>query len=252
MAVDLGIDPHDMGSPRCSLALGGLTRGVSPLEQAAAYAALAAKGVYARPYSIARITDRHGHIVYEHESATSERIDAKETGVLTAALERVVKTGTGRASNIGRPVAGKTGTTENHADAWFVGYVPQLATAVWVGYLEAQRPMTDVHGIAVVGGNFPAQIFHDYMQDALANVPVRDLYTASPDALNLRPINATRQGRATYASTTTAPSNGTRAEPTATTTSAPAPTTTSAPAPTTTSAPAPTTTVTVADVAGGG
>ena len=248
VAVDLGIDPRDMGSSRCSLALGGLTRGVSPLQQAAAFATFAAKGVYARPYAIARITDRHGHIVFEREPETSERINAKEAGVLTAALERVVNSGTGRASTIERPLAGKTGTTENHADAWFVGYVPQLATAVWVGYPEAQRPMPDVHGIAVAGGNFPAEIFGDYMQVALAGVPVRDLYSASPDALSLR-FDSTRRGgldaplRATPATTST--TAGTEPPPpTTTSSSSPGPAqTTIPPTPTTTITPAPTTTV---------
>jgi penicillin-binding protein 1A len=217
VAEDAGIQPADMGAPRCALALGGLTRGVSPLEQAAAYATFAAKGTYAKPYAISSITDRRGHIVYEHSSDTSQRIDAQETGVLTAALERVVTQGTGRASGIGRPLAGKTGTTENHADGWFVGYVPQLATAVWVGYPEGQRPMTSVHGVAVAGGNFPAEMFGDYMRVALERVPVRALYTASPDDLAL---HAVRPSVGRLVSTTTVPESSTTVEPPVTTTTA--------------------------------
>ncbi|HMC68629.1 MAG TPA: hypothetical protein VKJ07_05695, partial [Mycobacteriales bacterium] len=83
----------------------------------------------------------------------------------------------------------KTGTTENHADAWFIGYVPQLSTAVWVGYPNALVPMTDVHGIAVSGGTYPAQIFGRYMKPALANVAVQDIFTASPDDLSLHRLD---------------------------------------------------------------
>jgi penicillin-binding protein 1A len=83
-------------------------------------------------------------------------------------------------------MAGKTGTTENYGDAWFIGYVPQLSTAVWVGYPDGTIPMTGVHGIAVTGGSFPARIFRSYMRDALADVPVQDLPVASPDDLPLR------------------------------------------------------------------
>src|SRR5436309_936162 len=173
------------------MALGGLRRGVSPLEQAAAYATFAAKGVYAQPYSIARIENRAGRVVYEHTLGTTPAFPEKEAGVLTAALEGVVSDGTGTAAAIGRPVAGKTGTTENYGNAWFIGYVPQLATAVWVGYPDADVPMKTVHGMAVTGGTFPARIFARYMHTSLAGAPVQDLYTASPDDLSLHVLNST-------------------------------------------------------------
>jgi penicillin-binding protein 1A len=160
---------------------------VSPLEQAAAFATFAARGTYAEPYAIVRILDRHGKVVYEHGAPkTSQAFGGREVGVLTAALEHVVTDGTGTGASIGRPMAGKTGTTENYGDAWFIGYVPQLSTAVWVGYPDGTIPMTGVHGIAVTGGSFPARIFRSYMRDALADVPVQDLPVASPDDLPLR------------------------------------------------------------------
>ena len=109
--------------------------------------------------------------------------------MLNAALEGVVNDGTGSAAGIGRPLAGKTGTTENHADAWFIGYVPQLSTAVWVGYPDSLVPMTDVHGIAVAGGTYPARIFARYMRTALAGVTAQDLFTASPDQLSLHRLD---------------------------------------------------------------
>ena len=188
-AERLGIDPDELTPARCSMALGGLPQGVSPLEQAAAYATFAAKGVYAQPYSIVRIKNRRGQVVYEHQVKTNPAIPPAEAGVLNASLEGVVDDGTGTAAGIGRPLAGKTGTTENHADAWFIGYVPQLSTAVWVGYPDSLVPMTDVGGIAVAGGTYPAQIFARYMKPALADVDVQDLFTASPDQLAMHRLD---------------------------------------------------------------
>jgi penicillin-binding protein 1A len=188
-AMRLGIARDELMPARCAMALGGLAQGVSPLEQAAAYATFAAKGVYAQPYSVVRIKNRRGQVVYEHQTKTAPAMPAAEAGVVNAALEGVVNNGTGTAAGIGRPLAGKTGTTENHADAWFIGYVPQLSTAVWVGYPDALVPMTDVHGIAVSGGTYPAQIFGRYMKPALANVGVQDIFTASPDALSLHRLD---------------------------------------------------------------
>jgi membrane peptidoglycan carboxypeptidase len=183
-ANDAGV-PDDATEAQGAVFLGGLDRGVSPLTMAAAYATFASGGVYAEPYGIKAIRDSRGEIIYEHDRKTRRAFNATEVGVLNGALQRVVGEGTGRAAGIGRPVAGKTGTTEENADAWFVGYVPQVATAVWVGH-EPARPMTNVHGRSVTGGSFPAAIFGDLMRKGLAEVPVRGLPVASPDALRLR------------------------------------------------------------------
>src|SRR5262249_15940894 len=151
---------------------------------ASAYATFAAKGVYTKPYAITKITDRNGKVLYDHGTPKrSEAFKDKEAGVLTAALEKVVQNGTGTGAAIGRPLAGKTGTTENYGKGWFIGYVPQMATAVWVGYPDGDRPMNNVHGRSVTGGSYPATTFSRYMKAALAGVPVQDLYTASFDEL---------------------------------------------------------------------
>jgi penicillin-binding protein 1A len=209
VAEKAGINGDELTPPECAMALGGLRQGVSPLEQASGFATFAAKGVAAQPYSIVRIKDRSGKVVYEHKPKTTQAFRDKETGVLTAALENVVRSGTGTAADIGRPLAGKTGTTENYGNAWFVGYVPQMATAVWVGRPEGDTPMRNIHGINVTGGTYPARIFSRYMKAALAGVPVQDLYTASPDELGLKSSEA--------AVPTTTPSASTT-EPTTTTT----------------------------------
>jgi penicillin-binding protein 1A len=88
------------------------------------------------------------------------------TSAATAILHQNVLSGTGVAANYGCPAAGKTGTTDNFTDAWFDGFTPHMSTVVWVGYPKGKIPMTNVHGISVAGGTFPAQIWHNYMQVA--------------------------------------------------------------------------------------
>jgi len=186
-AEKLGIDDvgDNVGS-RPAIGLGGLRRGVTPLEQAAAFATFAAKGTYAEPYAIVRIVDGDGDVVYSRRQDTTEAFSANEVGVLNAALQSVVRDGTGVAAAIDRPSAGKTGTTQNYGDAWFVGFVPQLSTAVWVGQPDKVAPMLSVHGRRVTGGSFPAEIWADYMRHAVAPLPVEEIFTASPDSLSLR------------------------------------------------------------------
>ncbi len=186
VAEKAGIGRDRLTPPECAMALGGLREGVSPLEQASGFATFAAKGMAAQPYSIVRIKDRRGQVVYERKPKTNQAFRDKEAGVVNAALKRVVEGGTGTAAGIGRPVAGKTGTSENYGNAWFVGYTPQLSTAVWVGRPEGDVPMRNVRGINVTGGSFPARIFSQYMRAAMAGLPVQELYTASVDELNLK------------------------------------------------------------------
>ena len=172
-----------------AIALGGLRKGATPLEMASAYATFAAKGIYAEPYAITRIRNRDGEIVYTHQPKTKQIFDRKEVGVLNTALLQVVERGTATAARIGRPLAGKTGTTQNYHDAWFVGYVPQLSTAVWVGNPDKQEPMTNVHGQRVSGGSFPSRIFAHYMRTAVGTLPIEQIDTAAPESLSLRMLN---------------------------------------------------------------
>ncbi len=186
-AEALGVDDvEDNVGSHPAVGLGGLRKGVTPLEQAAAFAAFAAKGTYAEPYAIVRIADRGGEEVYRRRQNTKAALGANEAGVLNAGLQSVVREGTGTAANIGRPVAGKTGTTQNYGDAWFVGFVPQLSTAVWVGHPEEVVPMLNVHGRKVSGGSFPAQIWAAYMRRAVSGLPPEAIFTAAPESLSLR------------------------------------------------------------------
>jgi penicillin-binding protein 1A len=93
---------------------------------------------------------------------------------VTKVLADNIRYGTGTAANINRPAAGKTGTTDDHTDAWFCGYTPILTTVVWVGYPQGAIPMENVHGIAVAGGTFPAIIWHLFSQRVLRYSPPKD------------------------------------------------------------------------------
>jgi penicillin-binding protein 1A len=171
---------HRMGiktklQPVASVGLG--SNSVSVLEMASAYATLAAGGVYSEPLAIRKVVLANGNTDDEAGWGKPKRERVFSDGVayeVTKILEQNIQAGTGTGAAIGRPAAGKTGTTENNADAWFVGYTPQLATAVWVGYPNAQIEMSSVHGIAVAGGTFPATIWNLFMSSALAQADVLD------------------------------------------------------------------------------
>ena len=185
-AERLGVtDVESNVGARPAIALGGLRKGVTPLEQAAAFATFAAKGVYAEPYAVTEVLDRDGKSLFKRQPRTQQVFAEEEVGVLNAALQKVVQGGTGKGASIGRPVAGKTGTTQEYGDAWFVGFVPQLSTAVWVGHPDRIVPMTNVHGRRVTGGSFPASIFGKTMRQALSGLPSQPIFTATPGSLGL-------------------------------------------------------------------
>ena len=188
-AADAGI-PEEATEAQGAIFLGGLDRGVSALTMAAAYATFASGGIYAEPYAISRIIAANGTVVYERHPVSRRAFRTEEVGVLNRMLQAVVSSGTGRGAGIGRPVAGKTGTSEDNGDAWFVGFVPQLSTAVWVGY-EPRRPMWQVHGRAVSGGSFPAAIFAAVMRRALEGEDAEPIPTAEPGDLNLHRLHRT-------------------------------------------------------------
>jgi penicillin-binding protein 1A len=163
-AYDMGITTHLDGYP--AEALGGLTIGVSPLEMANAYATIASGGYRNRPTAITKITfpDGRSELPKRFRVKRTKAFEDGVTAEATRILVENIKGGTGTKANIGCPAAGKTGTTDSFNDAWFVGFTPRLASAVWVGYPNAQIEMTnEYHGTSVAGGTFPAEIWHDYM-----------------------------------------------------------------------------------------
>ena len=157
-----------------AIALGGLGGGVTPLDMATAYSTFANSGQHAKPIAITKVTDPSGEIIKENNIRMTPAMDPVSAYLVTDALRGVIRSGTGRAANIGRPAAGKTGTTDENGDAWFCGYTPDLTAAVWVGYKDSRRPMLNVHGITVQGGTFPAQIWRKFMIPALAETPVKN------------------------------------------------------------------------------
>lgn len=146
----------------------------TPLDLASAYATLAAGGVYREPFAIRDVVVRgRRQDGWGAEAAAHGRvIPAGVAYEVSRLLRENVERGTGTAARLSRPAAGKTGTTDDHADAWFAGYVPQLATAVWVGYPKRARPMLSVRGVRVTGGTFPAQIWQRFMAPAVEPLPV--------------------------------------------------------------------------------
>jgi penicillin-binding protein 1A len=146
--------------------LGGLRLGVSPLEMADAYATLASGGVHHKPTAIIKVEFPDGKSDnFENPKGNRVMTDGQAYEV-TKVLKENVQAGTGVNANYGCPAAGKTGTTDNFTDAWFVGYEPRLAAATWVGYPNALTEMRSVHGIEVAGATFPSQIWHDFMNVA--------------------------------------------------------------------------------------
>ncbi|WP_258359975.1 transglycosylase domain-containing protein [Moorella sulfitireducens] len=165
-----------------ALALGGLTTGVSPLQMAAAYGAFANQGIYITPHFVTKITDRNGQDLLVNKPQRREVMSEQVAYLMTDILETVVMSGTGTNAQIGRPVAGKTGTTSlpdtpefkglnGQKDAWFVAYTPELVGAVWMGYdqTDAKHYLKNV-----AGGGYPALIWKKVIGAALKGQPVKD------------------------------------------------------------------------------
>ncbi|HEY8201652.1 MAG TPA: PBP1A family penicillin-binding protein, partial [Actinomycetota bacterium] len=152
--------------PVPALALG--SEEVTPLEMASAYATLAARGVWHEPKFVSRVTDRKGTVLEEGPPPAVQALSQPVADTATEILTQVIQRGTGTRAAIGRPAAGKTGTASDFQNAWFVGYTPDLATAIWMGYKDANHEMHNLHGFAnVVGGSIPAQMWSVYMKQAL-------------------------------------------------------------------------------------
>ena len=207
----------------CSITLG--TQPVNPLEMADGYATLAARGIHHGPQAFSVVRGPNGGVIGRIDARGKRAIPQNTADLVTYALEGVIQHGTGTAAYFGRPAAGKTGTAENYEDAWFCGYVPQLATCVWVGYPKAEISLYNVEGFgAVFGGSLPAEIWNRFMSQAVKKLPVENfVYPIFTGHTVSSPYSYTPTYTQTYSSTP-----------------APAPTTTStAPAPAPTPAPQP-------------
>jgi penicillin-binding protein 1A len=159
-AKSMGITTHLDGIP--AEGIGGLRLGVSPLELTDAYATLASGGVHHKPVAIEKVVFPNGHVEHPGRGRPRRVLSEPVAYQVTRLLHDNITEGTGTAAYTGcTGQAGKTGTTDEYTDAWFAGYQPNLATAVWVGYPQSNEiSMTSVHGITVFGGTFPAEIWH--------------------------------------------------------------------------------------------
>ena len=165
MGISTLVDSGAYSDVNLAMALGGLSKGVNPLEMASAYGVLATNGLYSKPMALLKIVDREGKVLYQAKSQTKRVIDAVSAYLTTNMLEDVLVSGTAGGMGIGRPAAGKTGTTDTYIDAWFVGYTPDLSTAVWVGD-DNNKPMQRMYGSGA-----PLSIWHEFMVNALASTP---------------------------------------------------------------------------------
>jgi penicillin-binding protein 1A len=168
-AVRLGIVSTTL-QPVPSAVLG--TNEVTPLDMAGAYSVFAGDGLRADPVFITRVTTRDGTVIYEAPAARHRVLSTLTARTVSSVLQQVVTDGTGVKARIGRQVAGKTGTAEDYSDAWFVGYTPELSTAVWVGYPGATTSMVPpTTRVTVTGGTWPAEIWQSFQGAALADRP---------------------------------------------------------------------------------
>jgi penicillin-binding protein 1A len=172
--------------PNLALALGAAS--VSPFELTGAYAVFANKGMLQPSFFITRVTDNSGNLLQETVPPVAVPVVSPEVSyVITNLMQSVVMSGTGHRATINRPVAGKTGTTNDGKDAWFVGYIPQLVTGVWVGY-DQERSL----GAGGTGGQAAAPIWAEFMQKATASLPAEDFQ--APENISFVLINP-RTGR---------------------------------------------------------
>ncbi|MEL7568416.1 MAG: penicillin-binding protein 1A [Dehalobacterium sp.] len=196
-AKKLGLPLDDKNDKNLSLALGGLTRGVSPLDMTAAYCAFDNQGVFIEPYVITKIVDQDGNTIVDVTPQKTVAMKEETAYLMTDMLKTVVDYGTGTRAKLNRPVAGKTGTTQlpdkaifnsvrgsSNKDAWFAGYTPELVAVVWMGYDEdIDKNGKPNYLKQVYGGQYPAKIWKYVMEKSLEGVPVT-AFTKSPGVVS--------------------------------------------------------------------
>lgn len=170
LAIKMGLPLDRTLDRNLAIALGGLTKGVTPLQLAQAFSVWANGGVLIKPVAIKVILDRDGKVLYRSEAKTIRLIDSDTAKTMTEMLENVIKYGTGKRANCGYPCAGKTGTTSDYRDAWFVGFTKKYTACVWMGN-DDNTPMN-----GVTGGTFPAEVWGNFMRQVLSNTQPLPLF----------------------------------------------------------------------------
>lgn len=161
------VESGDYSDMNLAASIGGLTRGVTLWDMAKAYSVFANDGLLIEPITITRILDRNGNVLENNDVPNLGRQVLKEDAVqeLNSILQDVILHGTGGGAYIGRPMAGKTGTTDDEHDAWFIGYTPDMVTAVWIGDDNSSNA-------GFTGGTVPATIWREYMSQAVEGRPI--------------------------------------------------------------------------------
>jgi penicillin-binding protein 1A len=207
-----------------SLVLGSVDESVA--QMAGAYSTFMDYGTFVKPHTVISVKNGSGQDITPQQEAPHQVLTRQQSDVVTYCLQQVVLGGTGTLARFGHESAGKTGTTSNNTDAWFIGYTPQqLTTAVWVGYPTGSRPMAGIYGLKqVTGGTLPADIFRRFMSAALSGAPFSHFDPAQSldgtrGALGQVPATfptTTTTSTSTTTTTTTAPPTSTTVAPTTT------------------------------------
>jgi penicillin-binding protein 1A len=188
--------------PVCSITLGSVE--VSPLAMTSGFSTLANGGEHCWPYAIRKVVSASGDNIFKSKPNCQRKLDATVASQVTSLLQGVTDHGTATVANLpGRPEAGKTGTGQDYKDAWFMGYIPQMVTGVWVGYTEREYEMRGLDvlgGGNAFGGTIAAPIWADYMREAVAGLPVKNFPVPPaqksgrvPDVVGLMKEEATKK-----------------------------------------------------------
>ncbi len=185
IAKDMGITTTLRPYP--AVGLGGLEIGVSPLEICVAFATIANYGVRNDPVAVLRVTDQNDNVIEEHQPQGSQVISAINAYRAIEIMQAAVQRGTGtRARLEDRPVAGKTGTTQEAENAWFTGFTTNLVTTVWIGHPEENRRIGTLHGLRVQGGTHPAMIWKLFMDNVTQYLPAESFQRPQEDTIDVQ------------------------------------------------------------------
>lgn len=195
IANAMGIETPLEGYP--AIGLGGLTTGVSPLEVCTAFSTIANYGAKNKPVAILKVVDKDGNILEEYSQPPRNQVISQINAYRAIEImQQVVQRGTGtRARLEDRPVAGKTGTTQEAENAWFTGFTTNLAACFWMGYPEENKRMGAVHEIRVQGGSHPAMMFKKFMEKATQDLPSEKFQKPSDDIINLQVTTVPETGQ---------------------------------------------------------
>jgi penicillin-binding protein 1A len=180
MAERLGVRRELRPEP----AIGLGTEEVTTLELATVYSTLSRSGVRIDPYLITSVEDADGRERWDARPEEDQVVEPRIADTVSAVLAEVPRSGTARRAALDRPMAAKTGTTQRNADAWLAGYTPEYTAVVWVGNPDSNEPIPPVDGQQVQGGTVPAEIWHDFMVEALADVPPTPFPEPDPELLS--------------------------------------------------------------------